>query len=70
MRSYYEHVQKRLPGVDILEPGPEHQASTHQHRWCQHPVHYVDSYYAACWEQIESMLGAPLEGACIVNHRG
>ena len=58
MRSYYEHVQKRLPGVDVLEPGPEHQASAHQHRWNKHPVHYVDSYYAACWEQIESMLCA------------
>jgi len=58
LRSYYEHVQKRLPGVDILEPGPEHQASAHQHQWCQHPSHYVDSYYVACWEQIESMLGA------------
>ena len=57
--SYYEHVQQRLPGVDILEPGPEHQASAHEHHWCRHPSHYVDSYYAACWEQIESMLGAP-----------
>jgi hypothetical protein len=58
MRSYYEHVQKRLPGVDIIEPGAEHQASAHQHQWCQHPVHYVDSYYAACWEQMASRLGA------------
>jgi len=58
MRSYYEHAQSRLPRVDILEPGPEHQASAHRHRWCQHPVHYVDSYYAACWEQVAPILSA------------
>jgi hypothetical protein len=70
MRSYYEHVQKRLPGVDILEPGPEHQVSAHQHQWGPHPLHYVDSYYGACWDQMASMLGdAVFERARIVDVR-
>jgi hypothetical protein len=56
LRHYYEYIENKLPGINIIELPFGSYYADQNHRWGLQPYHYEDDYYNQMYDKLNEIV--------------